>query len=51
MVIAALVCFTDPAHRLALRTRSPRSAAPVVAVPEVEPTPLLEAAERLSCRS
>lgn len=44
MVIAALVCFTILLIAWLFAPDRPRSAAPVVAVPEVEPTPLLEAA-------
>jgi hypothetical protein len=44
MVIAALVCFTILLIAWLFAPDHPRSAAPVVAVAEVEPTPLLEAA-------
>jgi hypothetical protein len=44
MVIAALVCFTILLIAWLFAPDHPRSTAPVVAVPEVEPTPLLEAA-------
>ena len=44
MVIAALVCFTILLIAWLLAPDHPRTAAPVIAVPEVEPTPLLEAA-------
>jgi hypothetical protein len=43
MVIAALVCFTILLIAWLFAPDHPRSTAPVV-VPEVEPTPLLEAA-------
>ena len=44
MVIAALVCFTILLIAWLLAPEEPRTAAHVVSVPEVEPTPLLEAA-------
>jgi hypothetical protein len=44
MVIAALVCFTILLIAWLVAPDHPRSTVPVVAVPEVEPTPLLEAA-------
>jgi hypothetical protein len=44
MVIAALVCFTILLMAWLLVPDDPRTAAPVAAVPDVEPTPQLEAA-------
>ena len=44
MVIAALVCFTILLVAWVLAPDHPRASAPVVAVPEVEPAALLEAA-------
>jgi len=44
MVIAALVCFTILLVAWLFAPDHPRAATPVVAVPEAEPTPLLEAA-------
>ena len=44
MVIAALLCFTILLIAWLFAPDHPRTAAPVVAVPEADPTPLLEAA-------
>ena len=44
MVIAALVCFTILLIAWFLAPDQPRTEAPALAVSEVEPTPLLEAA-------
>ena len=44
MVVAALVCFTILLVAWLVAPDQPRAEAPVLAVSEVEPTPLLEAA-------
>ena len=44
MVLAAMVCFTILLIAWLLAPDHPRTEAPVLAAPEVEPTSLLEAA-------